>query len=237
MPESRPEAAAMKRSEINAIIQNAMSFLQVMRFHLPPFAFYTPAEWKARGESVREIVDLKLGWDVTDFGSGDFRKTGLLLFTLRNGKPDSAQYPKPYAEKILIIEEEQRTPLHFHWNKMEDIINRGGGNLVMELYHSTPDEGLENTDVRVAVDGVPRSLKAGGRIVLSPGESICLPRGLYHSFYAEKSGGGVLAGEVSAVNDDERDNRFFGDVGRFSEIDEDAEPAHLLCSDYGRFLS
>ena|SRR5690554_1431468 len=42
-----------------------------------------------------------LGWDITDFGSGEFYKRGLFLFTLRNGKYKVDK--KPYAEKIMIV--------------------------------------------------------------------------------------------------------------------------------------
>ena len=44
----------------------------------------------------------------------------------------------------MIVEENQETPMHFHWSKMEDIINRGGGNLVIELFRSDRNEGFSN---------------------------------------------------------------------------------------------
>jgi D-lyxose ketol-isomerase len=175
-----------------------------------------------------------LGWDITDFGSGDFYKRGLFLFTLRNGKLNVDK--KPYAEKIMIVEENQETPMHFHWYKMEDIINRGGGNLVIELYNSTPDEGFADTPVNFKTDGVERVVQPGGSVILSPGESICLEQGVYHRFYGEPGKGRVLVGEVSTVNDDTSDNRFHETVGRFPSIVEDEEPLHLLVSDYKSFL-
>jgi len=46
----------------------------------------------------------------------------------------------------------------------------------------------------------------------------------------------VFAGEVSTVNDDERDNRFFESIGRFPRIEEDEPATHLLVSDYEGFL-
>ena len=64
------------------------------------------------------------------------------MFTLRNGNLKDEKYTKPYAEKLLITQEGQVTPCHFHWNKMEDIINRGGGELVIEVYNSTENEEL-----------------------------------------------------------------------------------------------
>lgn len=226
----------MKRSEVNKIIENAISFFKEMNFHLPSFAFYSLSEWEKNKKNSKEIFDLKLGWDITDFGSGDFYKKGLLLFTIRNGKLNSTEYPKNYAEKIMIIEEEQVTPMHFHWNKMEDIINRGGGNLVIELYNSTNDEKLDNSDIDIKVDGVIKKVKADGKIILSNGESITLPKFLYHKFYGQKDKGKVMAGEVSMVNDDEHDNKFYENIGRFSKIEEDVLPEHLLCTDYENFL-
>lgn len=56
-----------------------------------------------------------LGWDLTDFGFGDFNKCGLILFTIRNG--NFMKDKKPYAEKIMIVEELQETPMHFHWSR------------------------------------------------------------------------------------------------------------------------
>lgn len=224
----------MKRSEINALIDDAKAFFAEHRFALPPWAFWGPADWKGKGEACREIVDNMLGWDITDFGSGDFDNRGLLLFTIRNGHP--AKDDKPYAEKIMIVRENQETPMHFHWSKMEDIINRGGGNLVLELYLADEDEQLSDNPVTVSVDGVTRTVEPGGTVVLEPGESICLTPYLYHRFYGEPGKGKVLVGEVSAVNDDTKDNRFHEELGRFPEVDEDVPPNHLLCSEYASYL-
>ena len=122
----------MKRSELNAIMKDAVKFIDEMKFKLPPFAFFSPEEWAQKGHDYDEIRDNMLGWDITDFGSGDFEKIGLLMFTVRNGNFNDSKYIKPYAEKLLIVEEGQVTPYHFHWSKMEDIINRGGGDLVVK---------------------------------------------------------------------------------------------------------
>lgn len=53
----------------------------------------------------KEIKDNMLGWDITDFGHGDYEKIGLLMFTIRNGSLESDEYSKPYAEKLLISQE------------------------------------------------------------------------------------------------------------------------------------
>ena len=41
-----------------------------------------------------------------------------------------------------------------------------------------------------------------------------------------------MVGEVSDVNDDRADNRFYEEVGRFPEIVEDQEPRYYLCTEY-----
>lgn len=226
----------MKRSEINRIMKSSMRFLDRMRFRLPPFAFWTPSDWRQKGPECREIVDHQLGWDITDFGRGKFARFGLFLFTIRNGTlPAARRGGKNYAEKVMIVQEGQITPNHFHFHKMEDIINRGGGDLVIQLWNSTKDEALARSVVRVSVDGVVRTVKAGGQVVLKPGESICLPQRLYHAFWGRKGSGTVLIGEVSMVNDDHCDNRFHEPIGRFAAIEEDVRPLHLLCNEYTKW--
>jgi len=140
---------------------------------------------------------------------------------------------KLYAEKVMIVDADQITPMHFHWSKTEDIINRGGGKLVIQLYNATPDEGLATADVVVTLDGLYRTLRAGDTVVLQPGDSITLPDHLYHQFWGTESR--VLAGEVSSVNNDKADNRFLNPVGRFPAIQEDEPPLHLLITDYERY--
>jgi D-lyxose ketol-isomerase len=225
----------MKRSEINAIIDSAVEFIGSRGFYLPPFAYWTPNDWTMKGPDVHEIVENKLGWDITDFGRGEFNSYGLILFTIRNGRlsPDQTVKGKGYAEKIMIVGDGQVTPLHFHWSKMEDIINRGGGDLLIQLFRSTQGEQLDEAQpVQVSVDGQRRIVEAGATLLLAPGESITLEQGCYHKFWSR---GRTLVGEVSQVNDDLRDNRFFETIGRFPEIEEDVPPQHLLCSDYPRY--
>ena len=222
----------MKRSEINAILRDVDAFLRLSGFHLPPFAGWTLEEWQSKREVAREILDCRLGWDVTDFGKGDFRRIGLAVFTLRNGRPENlaTHLGKTYGEKILIVDPGQVTPLHFHRIKMEDIINRGGGSLVVQMYNSTPDEHLANSDVVIMTDGLTRTVPAGGTVSLAPGESITIPQYCYHAFWAKESR--TLVGEVSLVNDDTTDNRFYEELARFSHVEEDDAPFRLLVSDY-----
>ncbi len=224
----------MKRSEINQLITKSILFFDAMNFKLPPWALWKPTDWKGKSETCGEIVNNMLGWDLTDFGSGDFHKRGLILFTIRNGNVKTDK--KPYAEKIMIVEENQETPMHCHWSKMEDIINRGGGNLVIELYNSEGNNVCSEKPVVLKTDGILRTVEPGGKVILTPGESICLEQGVFHRFYGEPGKGKVFVGEVSAVNDDNTDNYFSEPVGRFPEIEEDELPLHLLASDYPKYL-
>ena len=226
----------MQRSAINQAILQAKAMMVQYHFLLPKFAHYSLNDWKISDLShKREIIDARLGWDVTDFNLGRFAQTGLTLFTIRNQSPHN---DKPYAEKIMLVHENQVTPMHYYWKKMEDIINRGGGNLMVKLYRRDDATDLldEHSDIRVAVDGEQIIVPAGGVVRLQPGQSICLYPTLYHSFWAEEGCGAVLAGEVSMANDDLTDNRFLEPLGRFSKVEEDEPPVHLLCSDYANYL-
>ena len=228
----------MKRSEINRLIESGKNFAQECSFHLPPFAYWNVEDWEAKGEECAQIVETKLGWDITDFGRDDFYNTGLLLFTIRNGLPDAVESGrgKIYAEKMLIVEENQVTPFHFHWRKMEDIINRGGGTLKIQIYNSTEQGQLDQVrEVHISLDGVRHEFPAGSTVSLEPGESNTLVPGCYHQFWAE--GGRVLVGEVSSVNDDKEDNRFLEPLSRFPEVEEDETPLHLLVFDYENYYS
>ncbi len=227
----------MKRSDINRYIREAEGFFRINHFHLPPFASWSVENWRDKGDEINEILDCELGWDITDFGKGNFLKEGLLLFTIRNGLTGSRKYPKPYAEKIMISRENQLTLMHYHAVKTEDIINRAGGRLSFELYCHTEDNQLDGEQtVIVARDGVRCEVRPGEKLLLEPGESISLTPGLYHTFHAENGTGPVMIGEVSFVNDDHTDNICLEPQLRFPEIDEDELPYRLLVCDYGKFL-
>ena len=224
----------MLRSQINAAIERAKSVLRENGFHLPPFAFWTPEEWRRKGAECDEIRACKLGWDVTDFASGDFERVGLTAFTIRNGSLTVERYRRTaYCEKAMIVGEDQRTPMHCHAVKQEDIICRGGGNLICQVYNRRPDGRLdEDGEVSVSLDGVARRVPAGHSFVVRPGESIRLTPFLYHEFYAEPGSGTAVIGEVSSVNDDASDNLFLDAPARFPAIVEDEKPTHLLCNEY-----
>lgn len=226
----------MKRSEINAALNEMEGFINKYRFALPPFCHFTPEEWLTKGADYDEVRDNMLGWDITDYGLGDFDKVGFSLITIRNGNlAMKGKYKKTYAEKLLYLREEQYAPMHFHWNKMEDIINRGGGNILIRVYNSTPDEQLDKvSDVVVNIDGREIVVAAGTQVRLKPGESISIYPYMYHDFTVEKGTGPCLLGEVSECNDDNTDNRFLESIGRFPEIEEDEPPYRLLCNEYPR---
>ena len=228
----------MKRSEINREIRKDEEFFASFKFQLPKFAFWSAEEMAAKRHDprFREIFDCNLGWDLTDFGSGDFARQGLFLFTIRNGVAGNPAYAKPYAEKIMISRSNQVTPMHCHEAKREDIINRGGGRLVFELFNRKGNAvELDDTPVTLSKDGEAVTVEAGEKLFLEPGESILLDRNVFHKFYAEE-GSSVMVGEVSAVNDDHNDNIFYAQTSRFPEIIEDEEPYHYLVSDYASLL-
>lgn len=223
----------MKRSLINTKIKEAIDLCKERALYLPPFAYWKVSEWEKADNSYCEIVDNMLGWDVSDFGKGQFQKYGLVTFTFRNGNYNKRkEYPKPYCEKLLIVEDGQELPFHFHWNKMEDIINRGGGNLILTLYNSDENGGFSKEDVEVTVDGKLTIVPAGGDIVLEPGESITLKQGQYHKWRGKSDGSKILLFEVSMTNDDFTDNKFYDQIDRIPDAEEDEEKIYLTFDDY-----
>lgn len=227
----------MKRSRVNEIIREADAFIRSFGYILPPFAYWSPEEMQRRRADSAGIFDARLGWDITDYGQGRFEELGLFLFTLRNGRMEDMKKGAGmlYAEKIMISRRDQLSPMHRHVTKAEDIINRGGGKLVLELFMPDEEGGIDpRRQVSVPVDGTIRKLDPGVLLKLDPGESVTLLPGVWHSFWGE--GGDVLIGEVSTVNDDLTDNIFRDPIGRFPEIEEDVAPVHLLVSDYERWL-
>ena len=222
----------MKRSHVNAVLKKMEGMIAEYKFALPPFLSWTPEEWADKGHEYDEIRDNMLGWDVTDYGMGKYEELGIALITIRNGNTKNPKYTKTYAEKLIMIEEGQVSPMHFHWNKMEDIINRGGGNLIFRLYNATKDGKLADTDVEINQDGRKYMVKAGADIVLKPGDSLTLYPYYYHEFVVQPGTGTVLLGEVSMCNDDNTDNRFLEPLGRFPTIEEDEPPYRLLCTEY-----
>ena len=222
----------MRRSEINGAIERAMEFFDRMGILLPSYACWTPEQWADAGPECDEIRDCMLGWDVTDFGSGDFPHIGRTLFTLRNGRHNDPRYPKIYAEKFIFNPEGQRAPLHFHVSKMEDIINRGGGNVLIAVWRAGDDNRPSEQRFSLAVSGIRREVAPGETIRIEPGESICLPPRTFHQFWGEEGSGPSVSGEVSSVCDDRTDNYFLDEHERFPPVLEDEPMRFARCNEY-----
>ena len=164
----------MRRSEINRAIDRGLAFVEAMGFALPPFARWTVDDWRRAGPATEEIRATMLGWDVTDFGTGDFARYGVLIFTLRNGRVDDPRYPKTYAEKVLVQAEGQLLPFHVHFRKTEDIINRAGGNLMVGLANAGPDRELIDTPVVCSVDGQSTTIACGWAVRVGRGQRVTI---------------------------------------------------------------
>jgi len=221
----------MDRAYINEVLKQGQAFFERFSIQLPKFAHLPPQELAQLQKT--DVFKNRLGWDVTDYGQGNFEQLGLVLFTVRNGDAANLKSGRGvvYAEKIMISRNRQISPMHRHYVKTEDIINRGGGRLVLELYKAGEDGAIDCTlPVRVKMDGAEKEHRAGVRLALEPGESITLEPHIWHTFWGE--GGDVLIGEVSTVNDDQTDNWFAEPLGRFAEVTENEVPWRLLVSDY-----
>lgn len=213
----------MKRSEINNYISQFISFCQKYNYKLPKFDY--------RNERIiEELKSRQLGWDITDYGSGEFTKVGLSLFTVRNGNPKEKD-TIPYCEKTFFSLPGQKTPCHYHKKKTEDIFVRAGSDLKIRIWHR--DRRVDGDNLRVLFNGIDyRNIKSGQEVNLAPGDCVTLTPVLSHEFYSDPNGSGSLVGEVSTYNDDQGDNYFLDPVSRFPEIDEDEEIKYPLVSDY-----
>lgn len=237
---TKPSIMKLSRALINESVSTAIEVAGHFNFSLPAFAYWTVDDWKQAGPEYDEIRHCMLGWDVTDFGSEDFRKTGRVLFTLRNGKYGNGRYPKEYAEKLLIDPQNQRAPAHYHKSKREDIICRAGGNILVQLTKADEEGHPSAGTFSVQVDGCTTRLSPGDIIRLKPGMSLNINPYTIHQFWGEEGTGYPMQGdrytlssEISSVCDDRNDNFFLVDYGvRFPEIEEDETPRFYLCHEY-----
>lgn len=189
----------MKRSEVNQAIRQAAAYFSNGGWTLPP----NPR------------------WDVTDFGLGQFERSGLILVNL-------AEEPE-YCEKLMYARKGQITPAHCHAKKKEDIISRKGI-LLVQVWNGKPEEVSPQAEFSVNINGSARTVKNGEVVSLRSGERITLVPGIYHEFWPESDE--CIIGEVSTANDDLNDNFFINpNIGRFSDIDEDEAPIVKLVSD------
>jgi D-lyxose ketol-isomerase len=189
----------MKRSTINAAYRAALDVFQRAGWALPPLP----------------------RWDVTDCGSGDFSRYGLVLINL-------ADEPE-YCEKLIYMGVNQAVPAHTHRKKKEDIICRRG-ELMMELWVGPPDTARKSTPIPIKRSGDWTTVAEGQPFALAAGDRVTLMPGVYHSFWPSRPE--TIIGEVSTANDDLNDNIFADlSLARFPEIEEDEVAAVRLVSD------
>ncbi len=240
----------LKRSVVNQNIRKVRNYMRERGIPLPPFADYSIEDWKNISEEEMEIIDNMLGWDVTDFGMGNFDEYGLVLFVLRNGNVKLAEkYPKTYCEKFFLLKAGQKIPSEYHWYRTEDIINRGTGVFEVTLYNAAKEDfedhealgkginGIYDTsDVEVVMDGKKLYIPAGGKLRVHPGQSITFTPGMYHQLVALPKYGDCLMFEVSTASDDSIDKRSSAEGKRYNGIEDDAEMEFVTSSDYKTIL-
>jgi D-lyxose ketol-isomerase len=226
----------MRRSFVDERIDAMLDFCDRQKFALPPFALWSPADFRAHPDAAHRLAEAGLGWNVAEFEPGGFAAEGLTLFTTRMGP--WRDLPKGrgrlYGEKAMMALDGQRTPHHYHLVKTEDILNRGGARFIVELFKVDQSGARLDERFDVLKDASMLRLAPGDRVTLEPGESIVLEPLVAHAFWAQ--GGPVLAGEVSLVNDDATDNYFLPPLAAAAPIDEDAAARHLTVGDYGALI-
>lgn len=225
----------MKRSEINQSIRWAEGLCKKHGITLPDFSRYAPDKQEMALPARESLVRTMLGWDITDFGSGDFSRYGAVLFTVRNGSIYDAAVGTPYCEKYIFMKNgnEQEIPMHYHIHKTEDIINRAGGILCVQVYANGADgKPDQKKPVVLFRDGVRYEASAGEVIEITNGNSITLTPFVYHRFFTKTGTGDLIIGEVSKINDDNTDNVFAYPQERFCAVEEDEAPYRLLVNEY-----
>jgi len=233
----------VKRSEINATLLLARDFFEAYRFKLPKWAAWSPVNWDYSGEEMQAIKDCQLGWDVTDFAQGNFSEQGMTSFMLRNGAPSLEPPPdhapqeakRHYSEKIMLVQLHQTLPLLALKHRTQDLINRGGGDLVVQVYLSTTEYELdEKKRVPLQVNGIAYNVKAGGIVRLVSGDGLTLQPATYYKYWAEKAS--CIVGAISTTCDETNDYLFFDpNCQRFPSIEPDESPLHLLHYEYPDF--
>lgn len=224
----------MKRSEVNGAIRWAKDLLEKNNIRLPQMAYWTMDEWKQNADKLDTVRKVMLGWDITDFGTNNFKEIGGVLYTVRNGSIVDPTIGVPYCEKYIIMTEGQRLPKHYHVSKTEDIINRAGGVLQVFLWNADEAGNELDTDVHVCMDGIEHVVKAGESILVYPGNSISLAPYVAHIFGPLPGSGDLIVGEVSKINDDTSDNYFLEPTYRFADIEEDEAMLLPLCNEYDK---
>ena len=146
----------MKRSEINNIILEANEMIKSFGHHLPDFAYWSVEKFREKQEDAKEIIRAGCGWDITDYGRGNFQTTGLFLFTLRNGKIADLASGKGmcYAEKLLI------SSFNHHWLQAIALkwpeVKIGALSASYELDCTASARTLNAYSVNIALDAVDK---------------------------------------------------------------------------------
>jgi hypothetical protein len=225
----------MKRSFIEARIEKMLSLCDKHGMRLPPFALWSEADYRDNPGAARRIAERGLGWNIIEFKPGAFSTEGLSVFTLRMGdwRNLAAGRGRLYAEKALLVDAGQRAPHLYHIVKTEDIVNRGGARLVVELVKVDRSGQPLKERFRVLKDVNHVELAPGDQVRLEPGESLTLDPFVAHAFWAE--GGDTLGGEVSLANDDKADNYFLTPLGPAGRIEEDKPRRYVTVRDHERF--
>lgn len=224
----------MKRSFVDARIDAMIAMCERHGARLPAFALWGDEDYRADPAAARRILQGGLGWNVVEFRPGAYLQEGLSVFTLRMGdwRQLSQGRGRLYAEKVLLAEDGQRTPHHYHIVKTEDIVNRGGARFVVELFKVDRAGAPLKERFRALKDVKMLDLEPGAKVVLEPGESLTLDPFVAHAFWSE--GGATLAGEVSLANDDRADNLFLPPLAAPGPIEEDAPRKYVTVRDHER---
>ena len=220
----------MKRSDVNDNIGLAKDLFAAHRLVLPRWAHWSPDDWRGAGPGMRAVKDAGLGWEITDHGSGDFQRQGLVLFRLRDAQRSPTDSDEGFAESVLLVQVHQVTPFHHHTHG-QDLVNRGGGDLVVQLHHAGPSDELDDDrPVTAVVDGVEVEFEPGGLARLTVGESLGVAPRVYHKFWAEMAS--CMVSEISSPANGRQDFHYLEDARRLPDIEEDEEPLHLLWHEY-----
>ena len=127
----------MKRSEINQLITEGVVLFRKMGISLPPQAHWNLETWYEHRNLAEEMRKRSIGWDLTDFGSGDFSKIGMFNYTVSNGFIDlttSKPADQPYSNKVKIVKEGQAYPTYYAGfptdlrNKLTSLTNQARNN-------------------------------------------------------------------------------------------------------------
>ena len=136
----------MKRSEVNKQIKFAIGIIEKSGIVLPNHAYWSLESWHQNRNLVDELRERAIGWNITDFGSGDFCKTGVILYTPSNGIFNSVTnepLDQTYAHRYFILRDGQEIMTEHHATKIEDIIVFAGAQLRVELHNVGPNEELD----------------------------------------------------------------------------------------------